>query len=127
MRGQPAGGLVGNCGIVSGSFTQGWTKRYHTLACGCTHEVSSSVPAFNQSIVGVASTSDTIGEPQAAQKRRCTGNPLSPLSSSVAGRPDVNCNDPLGMPTFTENAPPDWRRQCEHWRIAVISGSAVQV
>lgn len=107
MRGQPTGGLVGNCGIASGSFTQGWAERHHTLTCGCTHELSSSVPAFNQSIVGVASTSETIGEPQAAQKRRCTGRPLSPLSSKVAGLPAVNCNDPLGMPTLTENAPPD--------------------
>jgi predicted membrane channel-forming protein YqfA (hemolysin III family) len=28
---------------------------------------------------------------------------------------------------FTENAPPDWRWQCEHWHIAVVSGSAVHV
>ena len=101
MRGQPAGGLVGNCGIASGSFTQGWAERHHTLTCGCTHDVSSRVPAFNQSIVGVTSTSDTVGEPQAAQKRLCTDRPPSSLSSKVAGLPAVKCNAPLGMPTFT--------------------------
>jgi hypothetical protein len=63
VRGQPAGVFVGNCGIVSGSFTQDWAERHHTPTCGCTHEVSSSVPTFNQSIVGVAYTADTIGEP----------------------------------------------------------------
>lgn len=50
------------------------------LTWGRSQDVSSNVPALSQSMLGVAATSENIGDPQFEQNLRNTGNPLSPTS-----------------------------------------------
>ena len=77
---QLAGGFCAKQATPSPIFTQGWAESHHMLTCGCSHVVSSSVPALTQSNAGVAATSEYTGEPHFAQKCRNTGKPLPPVS-----------------------------------------------
>jgi hypothetical protein len=112
-------------GIASFICTHGWAELHQTLTCGWSHEVSSSVPALTQSIVGIAATSDNMGDPHLEQNLRNTGMPLSsPTSLYVSGCAPSMMSAPFGTATRIENAVPVWRWQCLQLQIAVISGAA---
>src|SRR5262245_451643 len=71
---------------------------------------------------GIASTSEIIGEPHSGQKRRCTGFPLSPLSSNVLMGP-VMARAAAGTATTTEENVPACFWQFLQWHTAVKTGS----
>jgi len=121
---QAGGGLRGICGIPSLIFTHGCAESHQMLTCGCSQDVSSSVPALTQSIVGVAVTSEKIGEPHFEQNLRNTGSPLSPISLNVSGCAPSMISAPFGTATSIENAVPVWRWQFRQLQIAVIRGAA---
>ncbi len=94
------------------------------LTCGWIHEVSSNVPALIQSIVGIAATSENMGDPHLAQNLRNTGRPLSPTSWYVSGCAPSMTRAPFGTATRIENAVPVWRWQFLQLQIAVMTGAA---
>ena len=73
-------GLRAERGTSPSVRSQGCSESHQKLAVGSSHEVSSSVPALSQSLVGVRSGSLNMGEPQLAQKRRIIAKPLAPVS-----------------------------------------------
>src|SRR5829696_2523209 len=93
---------------------------------GLTHFVSSSVPDLMKTMPGIASTSEIIGEPHSGQKRRCTGCPLSPVSSKVLIGPVIE-RAAAGTATTTEENVPACFWQFLQWHTAVKTGSASAV
>jgi hypothetical protein len=67
-------------GIASFICTHGCAESHQMLTSGWSHDVSSNVPALTKSIVGIAATSENIGDPHLEQNLRNTGRPLSPTS-----------------------------------------------
>src|SRR5829696_7472327 len=90
---------------------------------GLTHFVSSSVPDLMKTMPGIASTSEIIGEPHSGQKRRCTGCPLSPVSSKVLIGPVME-RAAAGTPTTPGPNVPECFLHFLHWDIAVKTGAA---
>src|ERR1700722_14617265 len=89
---------------------------------GFTQVVSSSVPALMKVRPGITSTSEIIGEPHSEQKRRCTGFPLSPVSSKVLMGPVIE-KDAAGTATTTAENVPACFWQFLQWHTAVKTGS----
>src|ERR1044071_9548589 len=89
---------------------------------GFSHFVSSSVPALMRASPGITSTSVMIGEPHSEQNRRCTGFPLSPVSSKVLMGPVME-RAAAGTATTTEENVPTCFWQFLQWHTAVKTGS----
>jgi hypothetical protein len=64
-------------------ISQGCALSHQISMLGLSQDVSSSVPALMNSISGMASSWEAIGEPQLPQNFRNTGRPLSPTSLKV--------------------------------------------
>jgi hypothetical protein len=68
-----------------------------------------------------------MGEPHRTQKCRYTGIPPQPVSWYTVALSLVNCSDPLGMATFTEQAEPDCFWQWRQLHSATMTGSAAEM